>query len=243
MAINAVKNGVTPFSAETMNPLLSLQPFSIIYEGAQRGAKTGSGVLENNLADYNFCCRFTLAGSTAIDRVELHLDRDGAGNDVIVQIRTGMVPGSGADGILLKEVRIPAEFIPASAAYVSVPVNLSGLTSGAQYWIVVKKGGDATNHIDWVGETTSDSSYPAYRRSGDSGAWSSVYALHFRVYSGASGLPRHVIEGGNALTTIEYSSGMPSKIYQYIPPSDGPAGGVRDVLTLSYSGGLPVGGA
>lgn len=242
MTINAFKDGVTPFSEATMNPLLALQPFTVLYEGTQRDAKTGSGVLENSLASYNYCCRFTAAGTTEVARVELHLDKDGTGNDVVVQVRSGMVPGSGTDGTLLKEVRIPAEFIPTTAAYISIPIDLSGLTSGNQYWIVVLKGGDSTNHIDWVGETTSDANYPAYRRSGDSGVWTSVYALHFAVYSGVSGMPRHVTEGENAITTVDYSSGLPSKIYQYIPPSDGPEDGVRDVLSISYSGGLPIEG-
>lgn len=243
MTLNAFKDGVTPFSEATMNPMLALQPFSVFYDGTQRDAKTGSGVLENSLADFNYCARFTLTGSTTLDRVELHLDKDGTGADLIVQIRSGMTPASGTDGTLLKEVRIPAEFIPAAADYISVPIGLTGLTSGGQYWLVAKKAGYATNHLAWVGETTSDASYPAYKRAGDSGAWTTAYALHFRVFSGVSGLVRHVIEGGNAMTTIDYSSGLPSKLYSYIPPSDGPEGGVRDVLTLTYSGGLPVGGA
>jgi len=240
--INAYKNGVTPISESTMNPLLNLQPFTVAYDGTQRDAKTGSGVLENNIADYNYCCRFTTTGTTAVDRIELHLDKDSAGADVVIQIRSGMDPAAGTDGTLLKEVRIPAEHIPLSAAYVSIPINLSGLTSGAYYWIKVAKAGDATNKNDWVGETTTDGSYPAYRRVGDTGVWTANNALHFRIYSGASGLPRHVIEGTNALTTIEYSGGLPLKLYSYIPPSDGPAGGVRDVLTVTYSSGLPVKG-
>jgi len=242
MTLNAFKNGWTPYSESVMNPLLNLQPFTIIYQGTQRDAKTGSGVLENNLSINNYCCRFTATGTTEVGRIELHLDKDNSGADVIVQIRSGMVPASGTDGTLLKDVLIPAEFIPLTASYVSIPIDLTGLTSGAQYWIKVSKGGDATNHIDWVGETSQDASYPAYYREGDSGAWTITNALHFRVYSGVSGFPVHVIEGTNALTTIEYTNDLPSKIYQYIPPSDGPSGGVRDVLTVTYSGGLPIGG-
>jgi hypothetical protein len=241
LVINAIKNGVTPFSAETMNPLLSLHPFDIIYEGVQRDAKTGAGVVENNLSINHYCCRFT-ATSTELGRVELHLDKDGNGADLVVQIRSGMNPAAGTDGALLKEVRIPAEHIPATAAYASVPFGLAGLTLGAHYWIDVIKGGDATNRLDWIGETSQDANYPAYRRAGDSGAWTANNALHFRVYSGVSGLPRHVIEGENALTTIDYTDGLPSKLYSYIPPADGPAGGVRDVLNITYSGGLPVKG-
>ena len=242
MAINSFKNDVTILSEATMNPLLNLQPFTVTYEGTQRDAKTGAGVYENNISVDNYCCRFTAIGTTEVGRIELHLDKDGVGSDVVVQIRSGMNPVSGIDGTLLKEVRIPAEHIPLSAAYVSIPFNLPGLISGAYYWIKVSKSGDSTNHFDWVGETTTDGSYPAYRRAGDAGAWTANNALHFKVYSGTSGMPRHVIEGDNAVTSIEYSSGLPHKIYQYIPPSDGPAGGIRDILTVTYVNGLPVKG-
>lgn len=242
MAINAFKDGVTPFNQATMNPLLSLQPFSVIYEGTQRDAKVGSGVVENDLSSNHYCCRFTTTGTSEVGRVELYLDKDSAGADLVVQIRSGMLPASGVDGSLLKEMLIPAEFIPLTAAWVSIPIDLSGLTSGSYYWILIKKGGDATNHLDWVGEAAQDANYLAFRRAGDSGAWTANNALHFRVYSGSSGLPVHVIEGDNALTTVEYSGGLPSKLYSYIPPSDGPAGGVRDVLAVTYDGGLPVKG-
>lgn len=198
-------------------------------------------MLENPLADYNYCCRFIIAGTTEIGRVELHIDKDGAGADVILQIRDNTFSPSGVEGDILREVLIPAEFIPLTANYISIPINMSDLTAG-YYWLVVKKAGDATNKNDLISETSQDPDYPCFRRTGDSGAWTAINALHFYVYSGAVGLPVHVIEGVNALTTIEYSAGLPSKISQYIPPSDGPAGGIRDILTLTYSSGLPVGG-
>ncbi len=243
MTIHAFKDGLTILNQDNLNSLLALQPFQLIYEGTQRAGKIGGGVVENSIAEYSYCTRFTLSGSTEIGRVELEVDRDGDGADLILQIRSGMNPAAGNDGTLLKQVVVPKEFIPTTKAYWSIPVGLTGLTSGGQYWLVVKRGGDATHHLDWVGETSQDTSYPAYQRAGDSGAWTVRNALHFRVYSGAGGHVLHTIEGDNAFTTLVYSGGLPSKIYQYIPPSDGPAGGVRDVLTVSYSGGLPVRGA
>jgi hypothetical protein len=242
MTLYAFKNGVTPFEESRMNPLLALQPFFIAYEGAQRAAKTGSGVLENSIASYSYCTRFTLTGATEIGRVELEIDKDGNGADLIVQIRSGMTPASGADGTLLKETIIPKEWIALSPEYISVPIGLTGLTSGGQYWLVVVRNGDSTNKLDWVGETTQDASYPAYQRAADAGAWSVRNALHFKVFSGVSGLPVHIVEGGTVITTVKYTSGLPSALYTYIPPEDGPDGGVRDILTISYSGGLPVKG-
>lgn len=238
----AFKAGVSVLDEATMNSMLSLQPFLLIYDGTERDAKTGDGVAENSIAEYSYCTSFTLSDSTEIGRVELELDRDGAGADLIVQIREGMDPENGDDGTLLKEVVVPKEFIPTTATYWSVPIGLTDLVADGQYWLVVLRSGDAANKLEWIGEASQDVGHPAYRRAGDSGAWASAYALHFKIFSGVSGLVRHIIEGGNAMTTIDYSGGLPAKLYSYIPPSDGPEGGVRDVLTLTYSGGLPVEG-
>ena len=169
MTIYAFKDGLTILNQANLNSLLALQPFQLIYEGVQRDTKEGSGVVENNLANYSYCARFTLTGSTELSRVELELDRDGLGADLVVQIRSDMDPVTGDDGTLLKQIVVPKEFIPEAAAYWSVPIGLTGLTSGSQYWLVVQRAGDAVNHLDWVGEAAQDASYPAYYRAGDTG--------------------------------------------------------------------------
>ena len=240
--LHAFKDGLTILNQENLNSLLALQSFQLIYDGTQRDAKTGGGVVENNIAEHSYCTRFTLTGSTEIGRVELEVDRDGSGADLIVQIRSGMDPVNGVDGTLLKQVVVPKEFVPDPKSYWSVPISLSGLTSGGTYWLVVTLGGDATNHLDWIGEASQDASYPAYRRAGDTGAWSAAYALHFRVYSGTNGKAVHEIYGTNGYVTITYSGDVPTKQYFYIPPADGSAGGIRNILTLSYAGGVLTGG-
>jgi hypothetical protein len=236
MTLNAFKDGVTVINQDNMNQLLSLQDFFLIYEGIQRDAKTGSGVTENNIANYSYCARFQLWESTTIGRVELHLDKDGAGADLVVQIRSGMTPSSGADGALLKEVVVPKEFIPTTAAYCSIPIGLSGLTPDLAYFLTVTRAGDASNKVDWIGEAAQDGSYPAYRRAGTSGAWTANNALHFRVLSGESGELVHSIYAGTGYTTILYSNETVSKVYRYLPPADGSAGGIRDVITYTWAG-------
>ena len=242
MTIHAFKDGLTILNQDNLNSLLALQPFQLIYEGTQRAGKTGSGVNEASIAEYSYCTRFALSGSTEISRVELEVDRDGEGADLIVQIRQGMNPAAGNDGTLLKEVVVPKEFIPETKTYWSVPIGLSGLTSGGQYWLVVVRNGDATNKLDWIGETTQDASYPAYQRAGDSGAWTVRNALHFKVMSGESGELVHSIYAGTGYTTVEYSGEVISRVYRYLPPADGPEGGIRDVLTLNWSGEYIKGG-
>jgi len=242
MTLYAFKDGLTILNQDNLNSLLALQPFRLIYEGTQRAGKTGSGVNEASIAEYSYCTRFALSGSTEISRVELEVDRDGEGADLIVQIRQGMNPAAGNDGTLLKEVVVPKEFIPETKTYWSVPIGLSGLTSGGQYWLVVVRNGDATNKLDWIGETTQDASYPAYQRAGDSGAWTVRNALHFKVMSGESGELVHSIYAGTGYTTVEYSGEVISRVYRYLPPADGPEGGIRDVLTLNWSGEYIKGG-
>ena len=173
----------------------------------------------------------------------MELDRDNQGADLVVQIRSGMTPTSGADGTLLKQVVVPKEFIPDPKGYWSVPIGLTGLTSGGTYWLVVIKAGDATNKVDWIGETAQDTNYPAYQRAGDSGEWVVRNALHFRVLSGESGELVHSIYAGTGYTTIVYSGEIISKVYRYLPPADSPEGGIRDVITYTWSGEYLKGGA
>ena len=242
MTLYAFKNGLTILNQDNLNTLLSLQPFQLIYEGTQRAGKIGGGVVENSIAEYSYCTRFTLSGSTEISRVELELDRDGAGADLIVQIRQGMNPAAGIDGTLLKQVVVPKEFIPDLKTYWSVPIGLSGLTSGGQYWLVVLRAGDSVNKLDWIGETSQDVSYPAYYRAGDSGAWTAMNALHFRVLSGESGELIHSIYAGTGYTTVLYEGELITKVCRYLPPADGPDGGIRDVMTINWSGEYIKGG-
>ncbi len=241
MPLYAWKNGLTVVNQDNMNALIAGNIPTLITEGIQRDAKTGSGVVENNLANYSFCVRFTLTGSTEIGRVELELDRDSLGADLIVQIRSGMNPAAGVDGLLLKQIVVPQEFIPTSKAYWSVPIGLSGLTSGSQYWLVVAQAGDATNHLDWIGENSQDANYPAYRRNGSSGNWTANNALHFRVYSGASGDYIHAIDNAGGHCTLTYDGEDVEAIYDYLPAEDG-SEGIRDITTLVYSGDYIMGG-
>ncbi len=237
MTINAYKDGVTPFSEDAMNSLLNLQPFVSIYEGSVFAYKEGVGTAENSVASFCYVTRFTATGVTNISRAVLHLDKDGNGADLIVRIHPDTGGGAIVWDTILKQVIIPKEFVPTMAGLVSIPIDLD-VTSGTAYWLAVIKAGDAENKLDWISEATSDAS--SFRASDPvTPSWEGCNTLHYYLYSGDSGQPVHVIEGENALTTIEYTGGLPSKVYEYIPPSDGSEGGIRDILMVTYSGGLP----
>lgn len=385
---------MTVLNADNMNELLAQQSFEMIYEGSIVDSKTGSGVTENSLSTASRCVKLTgITGS--IKRAELEIDADGTGADLTVQIRSGMIPGSGEDGTLIKQVTVPKEFIPAAAAYWSVPFNVTlpnlltanqasvetnttgftalgsavltrdtstywdgaaclkavtpnlaigegfyanktgmtlvvgdvytasayvkgsgtlrmyvtetnggtgatttsgtltlssswqrltlshtitdaanteirvqvktptqqGITfysDGLQLelaaaattwhlpqtaWLVVVKAGDATNENDWIGEASQDGSHPAYYRTGSSGAWSANNALHYKVYAGNTGELVHGIFGTNLHETYVYNGGELDKVYRYLPPSDGAAGGIRDIITITFDGDYLTGGA
>jgi len=235
--MDAFKDGLTTLNAEKMNELLALQPFSLLYEGATVDSKTGSGTTVNDVSLYNFAIRFTATGVTGVTRAELQIAADGTGQDLTLEIRSSdfAVDGS-SEGTLLKTIVVPKEFLPTTAAYWSIPIDLSGLTAGNNYWLIVKKIGDLVNFFKLIGEASQDSAHPCYCREGNSGGWMANNAIHFNVYSGASGELKHGIYGGNGYTTVEYNGEVISKVYRYLPPVDGPDGGIRDVITYTWSG-------
>ncbi|MCL6611171.1 MAG: hypothetical protein K6T66_06500 [Peptococcaceae bacterium] len=245
MPLYAFKNGQTVLDETTMNSLLSLQDFYLIYEGTQRDAKTGSGTAEFDCASYDHAIRFTATGTTEVARVEFELVKHGAGADLVVELRSGFNP-SGTDGTLLKSMTLPKEFIPTGRSYWSIPIALEGLTSGSQYWLIVRGNGDANNHFHLHGETSQDANYPCYYRArGGSGAWTAENAIHFKVFSGVgvTSIPYHEIAGGNACLTYEYTIDTNtwlrylSAIYLYIPAADG-SSGIRQKLSLTRSGNV-----
>lgn len=227
-----------------MNELLTLQPFSIIYEGNIFDAKSGSGTNAYDVKDAYYAIRLTTFGVTSITRVGLEVDSDGAGQDLTLLIKdTNFNPNGSNEGTTLKTIVIPKEFLPTTAAYISIPVNLTGLTVGANYWLIAQRVGDAANHFYLRGELNQDASHPCYARAGSSGAWTIVNSIHFLAYYGNTGLPRHEIYAQNGYGTFEYSSNLLSKIYYYLPPSDGPAGGIRKVMAVSFTDGIATGGS
>jgi hypothetical protein len=244
MPLYAFKNGVTPLSENVLNALLAAQPSVLIFDGTQVNANTGTGVTDNDLSLNTYIARFTSAGQTTIGRVELELTKAGAGADLTLEIRDNTFAADGTnDGVLLKSITFPAKIFPASAAYISLPVDLSGLTAGAYYWLRVNKAGDATNRNLWRGEAAADALYPVYYRSLTTGVWTAGNALHFKVFANTAGtyLLKHGITGTNGKTLIEYNAnGTINYLWRWLPSSDGTFL-IVDKITFSYdANGVPV---
>lgn len=241
--MRAFLGGVSILDEATLNALLTLQPFALVYDGTQFRAKTGSGVSENSTADYHHAVRVTLTGVSEFGRLEMNLDRDGAGVDLVVEIRdSDFNPDGSNDGTLLRTVIVPKEWIPDPAGWWSIPIALRGLTAGQNVWVVIPRRGDAINHIDLIGEASQDGNHPVYRRAGSSGAWSAHNAVHFRAYAGTAGEVLHGMYAGQAWTMVEFANEVPTKLYRFVPSPDGVDGGVRDVLELVFDGEHLVGG-
>lgn len=241
--MNAFRDDLTLLDESNMNEFLTLQPYAFVYEGEMRKSYEGTGAASCNLAEYNYATKIIgwnvndmLAWAYAgRGRIELLLNRDSEGADLIVQIRDALFnPNGGSDGNLLKEIIIPKEFISVSTSWISIPVDIALLNMDS--WILCKKAGDSRNKIKWSGDAAPNPSQPCYYRAGDSGAWTETDPLSYRVITGITGLLKHEIYAQNGYGTFEYNSGLLAKIYSYLPPSDGAAGGIREVRTLNYDG-------
>lgn len=233
------KSGLDILDEARMNSLIAPHPAELVWTGTIADSKTGSGVNEIDCTGYSHCIRFTATSTTEMARIELDLASDGNSADLIIEIRSGMVPASGTDGTLLKSVKIPGSWIPALQTYVSIPISLTGLTAGNQYWIVVKKAGNSTDHNHLYGETSQDASYPCYSRSGESGAWTLENSIHFKIYNGDVIRPLTAITRGEALVAYSYTaSGTLASMKYYIPTIDG-SKAINETITAVYdSSGL-----
>lgn len=234
----SAKAGTTVIDEATFNGLLALHDFELVYTGSDTDAKVGSGVAEFDCASYHHCIRFKAWSTTTMCRVEFGLAQDGAGADLTLELRSGMTPASGVDGTLLASVKIPGEWIPATAGTVSIPLVMTGLTSDGTYWLVVKKAGDGTDHFHLIGETSQDANYPCYYRAADSGNWTLEDSIHFTVYSGTTGDIVATIRGGNAICLLEYDGDEITTVKRFIPSVDETDDGIRDTMTLTWTSGV-----
>lgn len=245
MALNAFKAGQN-ITAAGLNDHISMQTFVMIREGTQDDGMTDAGVTAHNVADYNHAIKFTTgAGKTTVTRIELDVASDGTGEDMTIYIKgNDFNPDGSAEGTTLATVVIPKEFIPASQAYMSIAINITGLVAATVYWIIVGKAGDLTNHCHLYSlGSEKDAAHKCYRRSGSSGAWTDLSdSMRFKIFYGNTGKLYHVINGTNCYVSVEFSAGVQSKIYKYLPPSDTSAGGIRNTLTLVRDGTTLTGG-
>ena len=247
MAQYAFINGISVIDQDNMNTLQTQQSFNLAVTGSAVITSTGAGIAEYTLADYYYAIKFTLTATTTVGRIEIEIDKDGTGADLVIELRDGTFSTTGtADGTLLISRTIPKEFIATTADYFSIPICLS-LTAG-DYWIIANKGGDSTNDIELIGEASASGTFEVARRAGVSGAWTTGQAqIHFIVYNNDStagdGQLIHEVYADTAFTNNYYDTeGYLTSQQRYIKAVDG-SNGIRETMTYTVdSNGYITGG-
>ena len=244
--LKAFVGGVSVLDADTMNSLVDLESYRTIYTGASVDSKTGAGATENSVADYNYAVRITATGTTELGYITMTVDGDGTKQDLDIELRDATWSNTGSsDGVLICTRKIPKEFIATTAGSELIPLGISGLTSGANYWLIIKKSGDATNKLDLVGEASQDAAHPVYRRSATTGAWTLNNAIHFNAYNFTPATDADALAvyyGGGITTWMTYDvNGLITLIQYYVPAIDTSAG-IRQTFTPVTSGEYTLGG-
>src|SRR5690625_1758048 len=133
----AWKNGVTGIGENQMNNLISAQSSVMIFDGSLINSNTGGTATEHNLSLGDQSVSFSISSGSTIGRMELEIVKYGAGADLILEIRQGSNE--------LKRMTYPAKLF--SNGYISLPIDLRGLSTGTTYTLVLKQNGDSTNHL------------------------------------------------------------------------------------------------
>jgi hypothetical protein len=232
-AWNAAAANLPPLAGQ-LNQFLGAHQTAYLYDGNQISSATGAptGTLATNGLWIDQ--PFILAG-TQVGRVEVEISKAGAGADVTL----GLFVDNGAGnpgGAPLVQVVLPAEFFPAAAGFVTVPLPITGLVSGATYHLVMSAGGDATNHGLWshpgavAGQAARTA--PAF-----AGPWSAqAFSMDFKVVDqAASGNLRNTYEdSGVRWTSMDNNTaGQPTILREYT----GGQGTLRSVRSLTYTSG------
>lgn len=227
------------YSAGDVTQFLASHPATILYNGtaAVTGAASASGNLGTNTgAATQWVAQpfTTIGGQTTVTRVELDFLIQGTGADLTIDLRTDNA-GNPSTTVLVTTT-FPLEFEPGSAALISVPLNITGLSAATKYHIVVNGTASTTNYCNLKRGTTSGS---AALTSSNGTSWASAgVTLLFNVYQGINGVPRNLwCDSGSLWAGYDYAmgsagtSGPPTTERVY-------CGTFRSLRTLTYSGGL-----
>jgi len=159
---------------------------------------------------------------------------------------SGGSPGTLISGSSANYLTIPADYVPTSARWLSLPFGATGLTAGATYWIVVQGTSSTGTFLQWQTTGTAGGNAVAKVSTNGGVSWSSVASTYclFNVFVGTSGNLINVTEDNpTAAATpvpkhleLAYASGNVAKVYEYCVGQTG--GRFATAHTLSYVGGL-----
>jgi hypothetical protein len=162
-----------------------------------------------------------------VRRVSLNLAKVGAGADVVVELRldAGGVPST----TVLASGTIPREWLTTAARDVSCFVDGGQFSQGTPYWLVVRKGGTASDHAVLTAAANFVTGVLC-RGSTDELSWpanASPFPFGYGIFNGVSGFIVHsceFVQGGQGrdIYLFEYyPSGTPSHIGEFYLPAPG----------------------
>lgn len=234
-------------SSSDINQFLTTHAASLLNQGrtqvsylvtATGGQNTNTGTVAQWLAQPFV----TGSSQTTITRIEINIKNTGGGADTNVELRTDDGSGNPSNTILFT-CSLPLDFQPSTtAAWVSIPCNVTGLTASTRYHIVIDGTSVSTTAFcRW--STAATSVNAGLKSASGTGGWSSVAVTFlFNVFAGSQGVVRNVIEdcpvGGPPAkwTGIDYTtsardgSSVPITIRESV-------GTLRSIRTLAYSSG------
>ena len=214
---------------------------SLLYQGASQVADvaTVTGTLGTNTGaaaqwvDQPFT---TGASQTTITRIELWLNEQGTGADTTVEIRTD---NAGApSNVTLFSVTLPLEFPTGIAgAALSIPVNLTGLSSNTKYHIVIDGTASTANYVT-LGRSVTSVNAAQISASGTAGWSGAGFTLYFNVFSGVNGVLRNTYEDAGARwTTIDYTNSAAAGNTTPVHIGEYTTGSLRSWRTCTFSNG------
>jgi hypothetical protein len=206
MPLLSIAAGESVLDSDTLNSFIKPHSSDAVYKGVNFDFSSPA-TTEHSLADKSLITRFTTNATGTIGRVELNLAIYGTGSDLEIEIRGNNFNTNGSnDGTLYKKVKISKKILVNGTQ--SIPINLRGLSPSSFYWLVVKKTGDATNHIRVKGGTSQDANHPTYYRNADTGAWAPNNTFYFYAYDHTfyDGILIHAIYGQYATSYVRYNA-------------------------------------
>ena len=237
----AWRNNVTDLDEDNINEYLKLHDEFLIFDGSSfTGRESTGAITDYNSANFNYAITFNTSDHERVTRIEFYVNADGNGSDISITL-TGSCHGfllAGVDGEPIVSHTMPREFLPSTGyARVSIPLYTTELSTGTDYYILINKNGDNTDHFHLLGSATRADTevHPAYNRIMPTSSWALLDGpIYFTVYDGDDGVPVHENFATNGWTHSTWSSGLLQKEFVSLPTSDN-VGNLRKIITHEYS--------
>ena len=231
-------------SVGDITQFLGTHACTLLYQGASQVADVTavSGTLGTNTGaaaqwiDQPFT---TAAGQTTITRIELWPNIVGTGADTTVEIRTD---NAGApSNTTLFSITLPLEFPTGIAgAALSIPVNLTGLSSATKYHIVIDGTASTANYVT-IGRSVLVAGQEVQVSATGTGGWgnfSTGFTGYFNVFAGVNGVLRNTYEDAGARwTTIDYTNSAAAGNTTPVHIGEYTVGSLRSWRTCTFSNG------